>query len=358
MKYLNAFNRIAGVGPQKIKMLLDFFGSPEKAWRASFSDLLKSGLKEKLALEIESRRNEIDPEAEWEKLAQENIRAIGLDDPDYPRLLKEIPSPPFILYLKGDFDLNLAPIVTIVGSRKNTAYGNQAASAIARSLVEAGFEVASGLALGIDAIAHRATLDAGGKTIAVLGNSLDDDFIHPRANFNLSQEILESGCLISEYPPGTPATPYTFPIRNRILAGLSLGTVIVEAAEKSGTLITAQNALEFNREVFAIPGSIFSPQSEGVNNLIKKGAKLISGIKDILEELNMETNRSASAVIPKIPETPEEKIILKILSHEPVHVDNISKLSKLGTARVSSALLMMEIKGWTKNIGGQNYILM
>lgn len=358
MKYLNALNKINGVGPQKIKKLLSFFGAAEKVWKAQSQELEQSGIGPALTEKIIAERPAINPKEEWEKLTRENITILIQTDPNFPKLLKEIPSAPFILYKKGDFDLNATPMLSVVGSRKFTAYGNQVTSSLVKDLVQSGFTIVSGLALGIDGIAHRAALENGGKTIAVLGNSLDEKNIYPRAHTELSREIVENGTLISDYPIETPAGEFTFPARNRIIAGMSLGTLVIEAGEKSGSLITANLALDFNREVFSIPGSIFSSQSIGTNQLLKKGAKLVASIKDILEELNLSEDYSQRNIPSKIPSNKEEEILLKILSSDPIHIDNLSRISKLGTASISAALSLMEIKGWIKDIGGQNYILL
>lgn len=359
MKYLNALNKIQGLGSQRLRALLNFFGDAEQIWQASPDELRAAGIGEKITEKIIAERPGIDPDAAWAKLQKEKIKMITWDSPEYPQLLKEAPNPPYIIYMKGELDLNAAPMVAIVGSRKYTPYGAQAASTFAKDLAAAGVVVVSGMAIGIDALAHRAALDAGGKTVAVLGGSLDDQNIYPRVNFNLSREIMHNGVLLSDYPIETPAgLPGNFPARNRIIAGLALGTLVVEAGEESGTLITAECALEANRDVFAVPGSIFSQQSSGTNNLIKKGAKIVTGVKDILEELNLQENRETPRLLAKIPETKAEEILLKILSSEPLHIDNISKMSKLGTVSASAALSLMEIKGWVKNIGGQNYVLL
>lgn len=358
MQYLNALNKIPGIGSQKINLLLDFFGEPKNVWRASIEELKASSVGEKLAEKIAACRTEINPEVEWEKILRYNIRIITLGDNDYPKLLKEIHNPPYLLYARGEVDVLASPMISIVGSRKYTSYGSQVASTFAKDLVNAGFTVISGMAIGIDTLAHRGALDAGGKTIAILGSGIDDFHIYPRINFNLSQEIIENGCVISDYPLETPALSTNFPARNRIIAGMSLGTLIVEAGEKSGTLITAQLALEYGREVFSVPGSIFSAQSIGTHELIKKGAKLVENVKDILEELHWNGEKETKVREPKIPSSPEEEILLRVLSHETLHIDKIRQLSKLGTAQVSSMLAMMEMKGWVKNIGGQNYILL
>ncbi|MFA6184047.1 MAG: DNA-processing protein DprA [Parcubacteria group bacterium] len=356
MIYLNALNRINGIGPQKIKILMSHFGSGEEIWKSNLSELIKSGINEKLAQIILSERIKINPEEEWEKLEKENIRVISFFDDTYPTLLKEIPSAPQILYVKGDYDFNSAPMIAIVGSRKFSNYGQRVAASIAYDLAKAGITVVSGMALGIDAFAHRGALDGGGKTLAVLGSSLEDKNVGPRANFNLSRHIINSGALISDYSLGTQAIPGTFPARNRLMAGLTLGTLVIEAAPASGTLITASMALDFNREVFAVPGDIFSPSSQGTNQLIKSGAKIVSSVTDILEELNIEKFQQEKIIKKFIPASIEEEKIIKIISHEPVHIDRIIKLSKIKTSGVSSILIILEMKGIIKDIGGQNYI--
>jgi len=357
MKYLNALNKITGVGSQKIRKLVKFFGSAREAWNAKPQELAQSGVGEKVANSILFERGKINPDEEWEKMAKENIKMITVKDANYPKLLKEIPNPPYSLYIKGNIDFNARPMITIVGSRKLTSYGKQAARGLARDLSQAGITIVSGMALGIDAAAHRGALDARGKTAAVLGSGLDDRNIGPQANFNLSREIMSSGALVSDYPAGVEAVPGSFPARNRIMAGMSLGTLVIEAAQKSGTLITANLALDFNREIFAVPGPIFSPVSEGTNQLIKSGAKLVSNAKDILEELNIEKIKEAEKIKKIIPDSPEEEKILKILSSEPAHIDKIIKLSKLKASIASSTIALMEMKGMIKDIGGQNYIV-
>ncbi len=357
MKYLNALFTIEGVGNQKISSLVSYFGSAEKAWQASAAQLTAAGISEKLARTIVEKRNSIDPAEQWQLLEKENISILTLEDENYPQLLAQIPAPPYLLYVKGNLACFKLPMISIVGSRKFTAYGQQAASHLSQELVRAGFCVVSGLALGIDALAHRGALDGGGATIAVLGSSLDSKNIYPRNNFLLAEEILTSGgLLVSEFPVPTPPGTGTFPARNRIIAGLSVGTLVVEAAEKSGSLITANFALEFNREIFAVPGNIFSLQSEGTNNLLRKGAKLTASLKDILEELPNQSTKQAAEEKVLIELTDEEEKVIQVLSPEPTHIDRIAKLTKLETSTISGILVMLEIKGAIKNIGGQNYI--
>lgn len=358
MKYLHALNKISGIGPQKTKILLSYFQTPKNAWVASKNQFLASGIGEKLSERIMVERSNINPDEEWEKLNKENIKIITPEDPVYPKLLNQIPNPPYLLYTKGSLDVNSSKSIAIVGSRKYTSYGAQIANSFARDLAKSGITIVSGMAIGIDSFAHRGALSGNGYTVAVLGNSLDSKSIYPRVNFSLSREIEDSGgMLLSEYPPETSAGPLTFPARNRIIAGVSLGTLVVEAGEKSGALITAKMALDFNREVFSIPGSLFSPASSGTNDLIKKGAKLVTNLSDILEELNIDQPENPTMSL-KIPANALEEKLLKILSSDPIHIDIISKVSKLKTFEVSSALSVMEIKGWTKNIGGQNYIIL
>ncbi|MFH0969422.1 MAG: DNA-processing protein DprA [Patescibacteria group bacterium] len=361
MKYLNALNKIQGLGPQKMKMLLDFFDSSESIWKANCKELIQSGIGESLLNKIISEREKINPEEEMEKLAKENIKAIDFQNPDYPPLLREIPSAPYILYIKSSLEITELfknPAIAIVGSRKMTSYGKQAAYSFARDLVMAGITVVSGMALGVDAEAHIGALEAKGKTIAVLGSSLEDNNIGPRANFQLSKKIIDSGALLSDFPLGVQSIPGNFPARNRLMAGLTLGTLVIEAQLDSGSLITANLALEFNREVFSVPGPIFSESSQGTNKLIKKGAKLVSGVQDILEELRLEKRAGIEKAREIIPDSPEEEIILKNLGNEPIHIDKLLKITKLKTATLSSALVMMEMKGMVKDIGGQNYIIL
>lgn len=356
MKYLNALNKISGVGSQKLKILIDHFETGENAWKAPIKELMSSGLDEKTINNIVNGRDKINPNEELELLKKENIKILSFTDKDFPELLREIPSAPYLLYVKGDFDFNASPMLAIVGSRKLTDYGKQAAYSLSKDLSRAGITVVSGMALGIDTVAHRGALESEGKTVAVLGSSLDDNNIGPRSNYQLSRQIIENGALVSDYPLYTPAAIGTFPARNRLMAGLTLGTIVIEAAEKSGTLITANLALEFNREVFAIPGSIFSQTSQGANNLIRSGAKIVTGVNDILEELNLKKKASEKSTKKLIPESPEEEKILRILSGETTHIDRIIKLTKLETSVASSTLVILEMKGLIKDMGGQNYI--
>ena len=357
MKHLNALNTIHGLGPGNMKKLMSFFGSSKLIWNANISELMEAGVNEILAQKIVLARPTINIEQQWAKLEQEDVIAISLDDDRYPALLKQIPDNPYVIYMKGDLTCLDLPLVAIVGSRKLTEYGQRATRGFARDLANSGICVVSGLAFGVDAQAHLGALEAKGRTIAVLGNSLDRASIYPKTNLQLSEEILRSGgLLISEFPIKTKAEVWTFPARNRIMAGMSLGTLVIEAAEKSGTIITANLALDYNREVFAVPGSIFSPQSIGTNRLIKAGAKLVTSVNDILTELRLENQHEIASESVIMSLTDNEKIVHKFLSHEAIHIDRIAKLTKLDTSIISSILAILEIKSVVKNVGGQNYI--
>jgi len=287
---------------------------------------------------------------------QENIRKITLQDKNYPAILKEIHNPPKELYIKGEITNQDKVAIAVVGTRKYTQYGKQVCLDIAGKLAKLGITIVSGLAKGIDTFAHQAALESGGQTIAVLGSGLDKKSFYPSTNYSLSEKISQQGVVISEYPPGTQGTHFTFPQRNRIISGLSLGVVVIEAPEESGALITATLALEQNREVFAIPGSIYEKNSVGTNKLIKMGAKLVTDVEDILEELNL--SHLSTIEKKKIkPENKEEEIIFSILSGQPTHIDEIIKKSGLSAGTVNSILMILELKKAVRNLGQGNYVI-
>lgn len=358
---LYALSLIPGIGSKTLRDLLTHFGSVEALWSADEKALLAvKGLGPKTVASIVANRNILSPETEWQKITNQGIDILACTDEKYPRLLKEIPDAPAILYTRGNYSWDNRPMIAIVGARKFTQYGEQATYRLATDLRRAGYVVVSGLAFGIDSIAHKAVLDAGGITLAVLGSGVDDVSISPRSHLTLAKAVMNAGALIAEYPPGTTATEGTFPARNRIMAGMCLGTLIIEAAEKSGTLITARLALDYNREVFAVPGSIFSPVSLGTNALIKAGAKIVTSVRDILEEFPL-PEQSPETVANTLPQSPKslsesETLILKNLSHEPLHVDKIIKAVRLETSSAIATLSLLEIKGLAKNIGGMHYI--
>jgi DNA processing protein len=360
---IHALSLIPGIGNKTLRDLVAHFGDPIKIWEANKKSLLEiKGLGEKTVALIIAGRDSLSPEKEWEKVVSQNVNILTFTDTNYPRLLKEIPDAPAVLYTRGNYTWPEKPLIAIVGSRKFTSYGEQAAHRLATDLATAGYVVVSGLAFGIDSIAHKAALEAGCETLAILGSGVDDESVSPQSHLPLARAVMNSGALISEYRPGAKATEGTFPARDRIIAGMTLGTIVIEAPEKSGALITARLALDYNREVFAVPGSIFSLSSMGTNTLIRAGAKIVTSVQDILEELPVTRKNKIleESVLrdPNISLSEEEEKIFQTLSHEPLHVDKIIKATKLETPSVISALTMLEIKSLVKNIGGMNYIKM
>jgi len=350
------FSLIPEIGPVRFKKLYSYFSLLKDAYEADSFDLRSAGLEPKIIEAIQEKKKAIDLDKEWEKLEEEKVNIITVKEKEYPKLLKEIYAPPAVLYWRGKFIENKEYLFSVVGTRKPSSYGRQSTFALVKPLAANQITIVSGLALGIDAIAAQATLESGGRTVAVLGSGLDQ--IHPRTNCRLAAKILENnGLILSEFPLGTPPLKPHFPQRNRIISGLSLGTLIIEAPEKSGALITARYALEQNREVFCLPGSIFSPNSVGPNNLIKMGARPVTSYADILETLNLAMAGEFIENLSICPDTAEEEIILKILTHEPLHIDKIIEESKLEPSIINSNLTLMEMKGKVKNIGGMHYIL-
>jgi DNA processing protein len=283
------------------------------------------------------------------------IKSVNIRDENYPKLLKEIKDPPEILYYRGEI-LSNENCFAIVGTRRCSNYGKEIAWQIASDLAEAGLTIVSGFAPGIDTIAHRAAIEKGGRTIAVLGTGIDEKSIYPKSNLKLVDKILENGgAIISEFEPGTHGTKYTFPQRNRIISGLSLGVLVVEARIQSGSLITASYAIEQKRKVFAVPGSIFSQTSKGCHFLIKNGAKLVESAEDILEELGIRKKEVGRREIKG--KTPEENLILEVLKEGALDVEKIIEKTKLPPSKVASILSILEIEGKIKNLGGNTFCL-
>jgi len=358
LKYWVAISQFAKIGATRFAKLYNYFPNMEAAWRSSYTELLKSGLEQKIAEEFILIRSDINPDLELEKVEKENIKVITIKDEKYPKLLKEIFSPPALLYVKGNLEnLNQQFNLAVVGTRKFSNYGQQITAELVKPLAQNGFTITSGLALGIDALAHQAALEVHGKTIAVLGSGIDQQSIYPASNRFLAKNILDNdGTIVTEFPIGMLPLKHNFPTRNRIIAGLSLGTLVIEAAESSGALITAYCSLEQNREVFAVPGSLFNRNSMGTHKLIQRGAKLVTSYQDILDELNLREVKNYVANQKILPQTLEEKIIMENLAKDPKHIDQIIKESNLTTSVVCSTLSLMEMKGLIKNLGGQNYI--
>jgi len=357
-KYLIALSHFLKFGPIKIKRLKKNFPDFKTVFGASVNELINAGIEERLALEFTSKRHLVPIDKILEQLDREKIGVIYPGHDQYPKLLVEIYDSPEILYYRGNLNDITNFNIAIVGARKYTDYGKQITETIVEDLVRHGLTIVSGLALGIDAIAHHAAIKENGCTIAVLGTGINNRAIYPAANKNLADKIIGNGGLIfSEFPLNTPPLRHHFPQRNRIVAGLSLGTLVIEAAEKSGALITSKYALDQNREVFAIPGNIYSPVSIGPNNLIKQGAKAVTSAADIIETLEIENLPSKIINKKIIADTPEEKLILNHLNHDPIHINDIIRMTNLSTPIASSTLILMEMKGLARNIGGMKYVL-
>ena len=355
LKYWIGFSFIPGIGRVRLGQLENYFGNLEAAWNAPSAELKKAHLDESIVRAATTWRPRLSLDEEMEKMKHQGVKALTWHDDKYPARLKEIYDYPPILYLKGEILPEDEWCLAIVGTRLATAYGRQVTEEIATDLAHNKITVVSGLARGIDTIAHRAALEAGGRTIAVSACGLD--IIYPAENTNLAKQIIEHGVLISEYPLGTKPKPEYFPRRNRILSGISLGVLVTEAGESSGALITADLALEQNRDVLAVPGSVLSPASRGTNQLIQQGAKLVQNCQDILEELNLRAVAQQLEFKEIIPASDTESALLRRLSAEPSHIDEICASSGLPVSTVSSTLAMMELKGLVKSIGSMKYVL-
>jgi DNA processing protein len=355
IKYWVGFSLISGIGRVKLGQLESYFKTLDNAWKATPAELKQAGLDKGSISAITSYRPKISLEAEMEKLERYGVKVLTFHNPDYPARLKEIYDYPPILYMRG----SLLPVdewcLAVVGTRRATVYGRQITEEIVADLARSKITIASGLAKGIDSVAHKSALEAGGRSIAVFACGLD--IVYPAENAELAKHVMQNGALISEYPLGTRPRADNFPRRNRIMSGLSLGVLVVEAGETSGAMITANLALEQNREVFAIPGSILSPASRGTNHLIQEGAKLVRDYTDILEELNLTAVAQQIEMKEIIPPSETESLLLKQLSAEPTHIDEVCRLSGLPVATVSSTLAMMELKGLVKQVGAMNYSL-
>ncbi len=356
VRYWVGFNRVYGVGPAKVRALLDHFGDLEQAWRAGPGELKAAGLDRKSLENLLSARAGIDLAREVERVEKAGARVLIWDDPDYPPLLKNLPDAPPVLYVKGQLtETDREWTVAIVGTRRATAYGRQAADTLSTELARNGITIVSGLARGIDACAHEAALKAGGRTLGVLACGIDQ--VYPPEHVKLAARIAEQGALLTESPCGSPPEAGNFPARNRIISGLSLGTIVVEAGETSGALITADRALEQGREVFAIPGNIFSRASAGTHRLLKDGATLVTSAQDVLEALNLKMIAAHSEVRAVIPADATEAKLLSLLSNDPLHIDALVRESELPITQVSSTLALMELKGMVRQVAGMQYVV-
>ncbi len=354
-EYWLGFSVFPGIGPFRFKKILEEFGTAKKAWSCSNSKILKI-LGESLGPKFVDFASKFSIENYLKSLKKENVWFLTLKDKHYPNLLSKIKNPPFVLYGRGipfekweDREINRT--IAVVGARKTTAYGREVTRILASQLSLAGFTIVSGLAIGVDAVSHRAALDNGGKTIAVLGCGVD--CCNPTTNKNLYSQIIKNGCVVSEVPLSKSPSRGLFPARNRIITGLSLGVLVTEGGEDSGSLITADYALSFSRRVFAVPGPITSSLSKGPFSLIQKGAKLVINADDVLDELKITNPKSEITNTDqkrKLEGTGDEKRILRILENESLHFDEIVRRSQLDSSKIGSLLSIMEIKGMVKSL--------
>ncbi len=355
LQYWVAFTKVPQIGRARIALLEGHFGKLEDAWKANASQLQAAGLTGAALSALLAARDGISPEAEMEKLDRLGVHALTWHDEAYPARLKEIYDRPPVLYVRGDLRPADEWSVALVGTRRATAYGRQAAEELADGLARNGVTVVSGLARGIDAIGHKTALAAGGRSLAVLACGLD--LIYPPEHLRLAQEVMERGALISDYSLGTQPRSEFFPRRNRLMVGIALGVLVVEGDLKSGALITARQAIDENREVFAVPGSIYAPTFRGTNWLIQAGqAKLVTRVEDILEELNLSMASHQIEAKELLPADETEALLLRHLSQEPIHIDDVRRDSGLPIAAVSSALAMLELKGMVRQVGSMNYV--
>jgi DNA processing protein len=347
------------IGPVMSRKLVSAVGSPENIFRAGLQDLMAvSGVGTEKAANIHAFRGWDRVEKIVKESEKRDIRIVGYQDSCYPDVLKEIESAPVVLYMKGDYLKEDRFGIAVVGSRKHTEYGEVVTRKIAGELASSGFTIISGMARGIDTLSHKSALAAGGRTIAVLGSGLD--VYYPAENKGLMEKIASAGCALSEFPPGTMPSKENFPRRNRLISGLSLGVLVVEATTDSGSLITANYAVEQNKEVFAVPGCITSRNSDGTNGLIRQGAKIVLGAADIIEELApmLRGFIGRSGLRPDAEVSEEESRMCGFLTREPKHIDLLSRESELPVHAILNLLLSLELKGLVRQAGGKRFYLL
>ncbi len=352
--YWIGFNKIRGIGSVRTQKLLNYFGNLETAWLASPDDLKNAGMNQTIIASIIQTRAEIDLQSELERIESLHINCMTITDQAYPRRLKDIEHPPPVLFIKGEICEADEYAIAVVGTRHKTAYGKQVATELSQFLAGNGITIVSGLARGIDSIAHEAALDAGGRTLAVMGCGVD--IIYPPEHRDLACRIQENGALISDYYPGTLPEGINFPPRNRIISGLSMATVVVEAGEKSGALITAEFSANQGREVFSVPGPIFAPHSKGTNRLIRDGAIPLNDFKDILMVLDVDQISEIRYAKKILPENEIESLLYATMKKDAMHINDIKTTTGLTMEKVSATLVMMELKGLVKQVGNMVYI--
>ncbi len=352
-KYWIGFNLVRGIGAVRFQQIISYFGDLSVAWQAPVEAFHETGLPERALRNFLALRSEIDLDSLYESILQSQITVLTLKDEGYPTLLKEIDQSPPVIYIKGSLTPADEFAVAMVGTRRVTAYGQQVTRDTSTFLAAHGLTIVSGLARGVDALAHQHALQADGRTIAVLGSGVD--VIYPPEHRKLADAIVENGAVISDYPLGTQPEGINFPPRNRIISGLSLATIVVEAGERSGALITADFAVEQGRDVFAVPGNVFSPSSRGTNRLIQKGAYAMVSPQDVLDVLDLTQVEDYKQARRELPADTTEAKILHVMDYEPIHVDEICHEVGLPVEKVSAALTMMELKGMVQHVGGMRY---
>ncbi|MDZ4229586.1 MAG: DNA-processing protein DprA, partial [Candidatus Veblenbacteria bacterium] len=351
LPYWLALTRCLKLGPKGFALLRGAFPTMSQVWGASRSELLHARLEVGVVEALLEHRRTTDVAQSWGEVERLGLQLITITDEHYPKLLKEIYDPPALLFARGDLATLEGAGLAVVGTRQATSYGLSTTKDLVAVLARSGFTIISGLAYGIDTAAHRATLEAGGRTVAVMASGLDE--VYPTANRHLAHDIVQHGGLwLSEFPPGTAPLKQNFPYRNRIIAGLSRGTLVIEAAPGSGALLTAKHALEANREVFAVPGNITSPTAAGTNELLKQGAHLVTSAEDILNVFGLAP--AATVALPTLE--PELEQLLQAIPREPIHLDNLARNLQLPVSVLAPQLTLLELKGYLRDVGGQQYI--
>jgi len=354
LQYLTAIYAFNYFGPVRVKLLLSYFKKARNIWLAKNSELIEIGLSKDKVSEFDEFRKKFDIEDYFRRLKGLKIGVVTTLDREYPENLRDLEGAPSVLYFKGCLKTSDVNSVAIVGSRKMSSYGREVAQKFSAELASFGVTIISGLAKGIDTAAHMGALSVGGRTIAVLGQGLDS--VYPPENADLAEKIIKSdGAILSEYPLGMPALPINFAIRNRIVSGLSAAVVVIEGAEKSGTLLTASHAAEQGKTVFAVPGQITSPMSAAPHFLLRNGAKIATSATDILEELDLQIKVDKEKIEKIMPSTKEEVKLIEILEVEPLHLDELVRITGGKTADISARLTIMEMKGIVRNLGGGIY---
>lgn len=353
--YLHGFNSVPQLGPKRLLKIARYFKSFKIAFQSSQAELLASGLEGKIAEIFIRHRTKINLAEEEENLARHNIKLLSYQDPTYPKLLLEIPAFPPLLYYKGRHLASDELMLAVVGTRKISNYGRSVIPYLLNDLIHNGLVVVSGLAFGVDGAAHTECVKNNKRTVAVLGCGLDGASLYPKEHAYLAEQIIETGgTLVSEHPPGRPALKQNFVARNRIISGLAVGTLVIECELKSGALITARHALDQNRQVYAVPGQIYSLPSQGPNNLLKMGARCVTDSSDILSDLNINIQ---AQTLPVHAFNEQEKAILEVLGFQPTDISQLVQKLNMEISVLSATLTFLEMKGQIKNLGSQQYVL-